>query len=249
MIRLDKYLADMGIGTRSEVKNFIKKGRIVVNGDVAKAADLKIDENTAEVMCDGKQVGYARFRYYLLNKPAGCVSATEDKLSETVLKFLKNEPIKDCFPVGRLDKDTEGLLLITNDGALAHNLLAPGKHVEKEYIAFTDKSISKEHFDQFGQGLDIGDDKPTMPAGIEEVSKEKAEALYELKSDLAADFTYEAVYKVTLNEGRYHQVKRMFEVCGANVVYLKRVRMGNLTLPESLSPGDYISLSVEDIIK
>lgn len=248
MIRLDKYLADMGIGTRSEVKNYIKKGRIVVDGEVVKAADLKIDENKAEVVCDGKKVGYVRFRYYLLNKPAGCVSATKDNLSETVLNFLKEEPVKDCFPVGRLDKDTEGLLLITNDGNLAHNLLAPGKHVDKEYIAFTDKIVDKEHLDRFSQGLNIGDDELTKPAEIAEVSEEEAAKILKLKSERTEDFEYEAVYRVVLHEGRYHQVKRMFEVCGANVVYLKRVRMGKIVLPDSLNPGEYITLSTNDII-
>lgn len=247
MIRLDKYLADMGIGTRSEVKKYIKMGRVVVDGEVARSGDVKLDENSAEVVFDGKIIGYVGYRYYLLNKPAGCVSATKDKLSETVMAYLKGEPVKDCFPVGRLDKDTEGALLITNDGTLAHNLLAPGKHVDKEYIAFTDNRLTGEQLIDFAKGLNIGDEELTAPAQIEEMPWDEANDIYSRKSISTEEFEYSAAYKVILHEGRYHQVKRMFEVCGANVVYLKRVRMGSVVLPDSLAPGEYIVLSPEDI--
>ncbi len=228
-MRLDKFLTEAGLGTRSEVKRLLKDGNVLVNLEVVKTPDFKVDEIKDEVFYKGERLLYEQFRYYMLNKPAGCVSATQDKLSETVIDLLKGEPVKDLFPVGRLDKDTEGFLLITNDGALAHRLLAPKKHVDKVYIAKVDKELSDSEMKNFKEGLDIGDEKQTLPADIE----------------CLEPFTY----RVTIHEGRYHQVKRMFEVFGSTVLYLKRMSMGGLLLDESLRIGEYKKLSDEDIQK
>ena len=184
----------------------------------------------------------------MLNKPAGCVSATKDGLSPTVIEFLKGEPTRDLFPVGRLDKDTEGLLLITNDGMLAHNLLSPKKHVDKTYIAYVDKPLGDEQFSLFKTGLDIGDETPTLPAEIVEASKNEIIENLEKASIAKENFSYSTVYKVILKEGRYHQVKRMFEHFGSKVVYLKRLSMGTLRLDSLLLPGHYRPLTPDEIL-
>ena len=230
MIRLDKFLADCGKGTRREVRNYIKAGRVRVDGNPIKDIGFKFDENVAEVTFDGVLLSFDRFRYYMLNKPAGVVSATKDNLSDTVLDILKDEVTKNCFPVGRLDKDTEGLLLITNDGTLSHELLSPKKHVEKEYIAVSDVTLSADGLRQFAAGLDIGDDTVTLPAVIEPFDCDNANG-----------------YKVIIHEGRYHQVKRMFEAVGGHIIALKRVRMGELRLDDTLAPGEYRKLTPDEI--
>lgn len=248
MLRLDKFLADMGIGTRSEVKKYLKSNLVTINGKIVKDSSVKVNPDSDQVMFDGKPVKYQEFFYYMLNKPAGCVSATRDGLSETVIEFLKDEPTRDLFPVGRLDKDTEGLLLITNDGMLAHNLLSPKKHVDKTYFAFVDKTLSQEEETEFSKGLDIGDDTPTLPAEIKLIDLEKAEQyLRANQSEATANLAYDAAYSVVLKEGRYHQVKRMFEHFGSTVNYLKRISMGNLKLDKELSPGQYRALTEEEI--
>lgn len=231
MIRLDKYLADSGIGTRSEVKKLIKAGRIKIGEVVIKDADFKVDPDNMVVLFDNQQINYEEYLYFMLNKPAGCVSATRDKLSDTVISFLEGEPTRDLFPVGRLDKDTEGLLLITNDGKLAHELLSPKKHVDKVYHATVTHKLSDQDMEKFRTGLDIGDEKPTLPAEIE---------LLDEKS---------ITYKVILREGRFHQVKRMFEALGSEVTYLKRMSMGSLMLDDSLEPGEYRRLTDEEIFR
>ncbi len=232
-MRLDKYLADCNIGTRSEIKKMIRSKRVSVNGKSVTEADMHIDENDALITLDGRIIRYEQYRYFLLNKPAGCVSATRDALSDTVIDFLKNENTKDLFPVGRLDKDTEGLLLITNDGVLAHRLLSPGKHVDKLYMAMVDKKLTDGEMKQFAEGLDIGDDSLTLPANISVKCSEGSNTKY----------------LVTIHEGRYHQVKRMFGVFGAEVVYLKRLAMGRLCLPDDLLPGKYLKLEPEAVKK
>ncbi len=228
-IRLDKYLADMGIGTRSEVKKLIQKGQVFVNENAVKKPETKIDTETDVVFCQGKPVTYAEFEYFMLHKPSGVVSATEDKKDKTVLDLI-NSNRKDLFPVGRLDKDTEGLLLITNDGQLAHRLLSPSKHVDKVYFARIDGKVTDEDVQIFAKGLDIGDDKPTLPA-----------KLVVLKSSDISEI------ELTIREGRFHQVKRMFHAVGKEVTYLKRLRMGTLILDENLPAGEFRELTKKEI--
>ena len=220
MMRLDKFLCEMGVGTRSEAKAYLKKGQVSVNGEIIKKPEVKIDENKDVICFQGQPLVYEAVQYFLLNKPAGCVTATRDSLSETVMSFLPDNRRDDLFPVGRLDKDTEGLLLITNDGQLAHELLSPRKHVDKTYFAVIDGEVREEHKQLFQDGLDIGDEDLTMPAKLEI-----------LKSGEVSEI------ELTIQEGRFHQVKRMFEAIGTKVTYLKRISMGPLVLGD-LKPGE-----------
>ena len=248
LLRLDKYLADIGIGTRSEVKKLLKQGLVSINGQIAKDSSVKVNPETDKVTYKGQELTYQEFHYYMLNKPAGCVSATRDGLSQTVIEFLKGEPTRDLFPVGRLDKDTEGLLLITNDGMLAHNLLSPKKHVDKTYIAYVDKHLDDEQLELFKSGLDIGDETPTLPAQIYKASDQEISENLEKASIDKENLSYSAVYKVILKEGRYHQIKRMFEHFNSKVVYLKRLSMGTLNLDSLLLPGRFRPLTPEEIL-
>ena len=209
MERLDKYLANAGIGTRSEVKKYIKSGRVSLNGTTVKNGEIKVDPELDEVLFDRACVRKEGFGYYLLHKPAGYVTATRDDHDSTVMDLLTIPGKDQFFPVGRLDKDTEGLLLITNDGDLAHRLLSPKKHVPKTYFARITGRISEDAKDAFKSGLDIGDEKPALPAELEivmtpENAPEKTEAFSEVR--------------VTVCEGRVHQVKRMFQAVGHEVV-------------------------------
>ena len=231
-IRLDKYLADMGYGTRSQVKRQITAGQVTVNEKPEKRPETKIDTETDSVSYCGTKVSYAQYEYYMLNKPAGTVSATEDRRESTVLDLLSERKRKDLFPVGRLDKDTEGLLLITNDGDLAHRLLAPGKHVDKEYYVEVEGQVTAEDAELFRIGVDIGDEKKTLPAALEIIRSSERSAVL-----------------LTICEGRFHQVKRMFHAVGKEVVFLKRVRMGGLKLDENLKPGEYRKLTKEEVEK
>ena len=156
MIRLDKFLSEMGVGTRQEVKQYIRKGKVEVDGEIAKRPELKVDETKANVTLDGERIGYASYVYYMLNKPSGVVSATEDKREKTVIDLIKGQKRKDLFPVGRLDKDTVGLLLITNDGNLAHRLLSPKHHVDKCYFAKVQGNVTKDDAEKFAEGVNIG---------------------------------------------------------------------------------------------
>lgn len=249
LLRLDKYLADVGVGTRSEVKKLLKQGLVSVNNKVIKDSSIKVDPVNDIVTFDGKKLIYQKYHYYMLNKPAGCVSATKDGLSQTVIEFLKNEPTRDLFPVGRLDKDTEGLLLITNDGMLAHNLLSPKKHVNKTYIAFVDKSLNEKEISEFKSGLDIGDETPTLPAEIY-VASESEVIKHQNKNLLESNnYSFKIAYIVIIKEGRYHQIKRMFEHFDSKVVFLKRLSMGNLLLDPQLQPGQYRALTSEELSK
>ena len=228
-VRLDKFLADAGAGTRSEVKKFIQKGKVQVNGVTAKKSEIKVSEED-EVVLDGNRIYQApEFVYYLLHKPAGYVSATEDKRDKTVMELVASDR-KGLFPVGRLDKDTEGLLLLTDDGELAHRLLSPKKHVDKTYYAKIDGQVTKEHIEQFREGLDIGDEKKTLPA-----------VLTILLSGPVSEI------EITIHEGRFHQIKRMFEAVGCKVTYLKRLSMGSLVLDETLPLGEYRSLTEAEL--
>lgn len=228
-IRLDKYLADMGLGTRTEVKRDIKKGRISVNGEIVKSPEYKIDIQTDVVLADGKEIAYEELVYYMLNKPQGVVSATEDRRDKTVLDLISEKKRKDLFPVGRLDKDTEGLLLITNDGELAHNLLSPKKHVDKKYFVRLKAPLSEENRKRLEEGVDIGEDKLTLPAQVFVLNEERDEA------------------EIIIREGKFHQIKRMFHAVGNEVVFLKRLSMGSLVLDEALLPGEYRLLTPQEI--
>jgi 16S rRNA pseudouridine516 synthase len=230
MIRLDKYLADMSIGTRTEVKKLIRQGKVAVDGLIVKNPDIKVDTGTQNVTYNGIAVTYETYEYYMLNKPAGVISATSDKTEKTVLDLIDSKKRKDLFPVGRLDKDTEGLLLITNDGELAHRLLSPKKHVDKLYYAKVEGTVGMEDIDAFAKGLDIGEGEYTKPA-----------KLIVLKSDVISEI------ELSIQEGKFHQVKRMFEAVGKKVIYLKRLEMGTLKLDEGLALGEYRPLTQKEI--
>lgn len=228
-IRLDKFLADMGLGTRSEVKKEIHKGQVRVNGIPERSPEYKLDIQKDLVEVNGRQISYAQQEYYMLNKPAGVVSATEDKKDMTVLDLIQEKQRKDLFPVGRLDKDTEGLLLITNDGLLTHQLLSPKKHVKKTYFVRVENPVSPEDIKILEEGVDIGEEKRTLPAEISCLSPEKNSLC------------------LTIKEGKFHQIKRMFQAVDNKVLYLKRLSMGSLTLDETLAPGEYRPLTKEEI--
>ena len=227
MIRLDKFLCEMEVGTRSQVKEMVKKGQVSVNGEIIKKADYKFDETTAKVCVKEREISYQRFYYYMLNKPAGVVSATTDNHDRTVLDLLKDAPGKDLFPVGRLDKDTEGLLLITNDGELSHNLLSPKKHVDKTYLVKTAEVVTSNMVQVLEKGVDIGEEKLTLPAKVKVMEDKEIE--------------------LTITEGKFHQVKRMLKAVDNEVVYLKRLSMGSLMLDEELELGEYRPLTEKEV--
>lgn len=235
-MRLDKFLADAGLGTRSQVKTIIRKGTITVNGVPAKKPEQSVNPETDQI-CDGsRELTAVKTVYYMLNKPAGYVSSTEEHDGPSVLSLLKDEagqsvPGKGLFPAGRLDKDTEGLLLITNDGALAHDLLSPRKHVEKTYFARVKGPMTKAVAEAFDRGLDIGEKRPTLPAKL---------IIVESGAEVSQ-------VTVTIREGKFHQIKRMFEKVGSEVLYLKRISFGSLTLDETLAPGTFRPLTEEEI--
>ncbi|MGB8454401.1 MAG: pseudouridine synthase [Anaerocolumna sp.] len=231
-VRLDKYLAHMGIGTRSEVKEYIRKGRVKVNGEIIKLPDLKLDALKCEVYFDNLKIEYETLEYYMLNKPAGVVSATADSHCTTVVELIESSKNKDLFPVGRLDKDTEGLLLITNDGDLAHRLLSPKKHVEKVYYARVKGRVTGEDVNIFKTGIKLEEDFTTLPARL--VIRKAGE---------------ESEIEVSIYEGKFHQIKRMFEAVGKEVLFLKRLSMGDLQLDVTMAPGDYRKLTEEELIK
>lgn len=219
----------MGMGTRSEVKKAIGKGLVSVDGCCVKKPETKIDMDCMQVTFGGQAVGYLQKEYYMLHKPAGVISATEDSKEKTVLDLIETKKRKDLFPVGRLDKDTEGLLLITNDGELAHRLLAPKKHVEKVYYAKIQGIVTEDDIHAFAEGVDIQEEKLTRPARLKIL---KAGDISEIL--------------LTICEGKFHQVKRMFEAVGKQVLYLKRLEMGPLKLDDTLKPGEYRELTEKE---
>lgn len=231
MVRLDKFLADMEIGTRSQVKDYVKKGLVCVNGVKINKSDIKIDENNDEIAFNGEILSFQEFYYYILNKPAGVVTATKDNHDKTVMDLLKDCPGKNLSPVGRLDKDTEGLLLITNDGMLSHNLLSPKKHVDKTYYVECDGTITEDKIKSLENGVDIKDEKPTLPAKVKLLESNQDKYIIEL----------------TIHEGRFHQVKRMIEAVDGNVTYLKRLTFGPLSLDANLALGEYRCLTENEI--
>jgi 16S rRNA pseudouridine516 synthase len=232
LLRLDRYISECGVLSRKQAVPAIKAGRVCVNGEVIDTPGYKIDEADT-VTLDGKELAYSKYSYYMLNKPQGCVSAVKDRLSDTVISYLKGVRTDGLFPVGRLDKDTEGMLLITNDGQLCHELISPKKHVEKVYYVVADKELPKEAAGAFAKGIDIGDDKVCLPAVLEEA---------ELNGDHKG-----FAYKLTITEGRFHQVKRMFYTYGSKVVYLKRICIGGVSLDEDLEPGAFRRLTDEEL--
>ena len=234
-IRLDKFLADMGKGTRSQLKEAARKGRIQVNGQVVKKADMKVKVPGDMVVFDGVPVTYVTMEYYMLNKPQGVVSATEDNRYQTVVDLIDEKNRRDLFPVGRLDIDTEGLLLITNDGPLAHRLLAPKKHVDKIYIAVCDGHVADQAVDEFAKGILLPDGLQCLPAKLEI-----------LERGVREEKPYTNV-QLTIREGKFHQVKRMMEAVGCPVVYLKRMTMGPIALDENLEPGQYRPLTEKEL--
>ena len=251
-IRLDKYLSELGIGTRSEVKKFISQGKVKVDNQVVKLSDIKIDTSLQKVFFEGENVVYEKYEYYVLNKPAGVISATKDNFHKTVIDIL-NVKRKGLAPVGRLDIDTEGLILITNDGELAHNLISPKKHVKKVYEALILGSLPSDLAKQFENGFDIGEDEITMPAKLEimpnitnlNISKILLDEIKKRAGNEVKDLTF---VKVTIYEGKYHQVKRMFLKFNTEVVFLRRVAMGGLMLEDlDIKIGEYKKLTSKEI--
>lgn len=227
-MRLDKFLANMNIGSRSEVKKYIKDSKILVNSKIEKDAGKIIDTENDKIFFNNQEITYIEKIYIMMNKPKGVVSATFDNLHKTVIDLL-DEKYKnfDIFPVGRLDIDTEGLLLLTNDGQLAHNLLSPKKHIEKTYYVEVNKEINEHDIKKFKDGIILDDGYKTMPAKLVIIENTR---------------NY-AKLNVTIREGKFHQIKRMFADLNAKVTYLKRIKMGNLVLDENLLLGNYRELT------
>ena len=236
-IRLDKYLTEMNKGSRSQIKEAAKKGRIQVNGQTEKKTDRKIDPQADQVLLDGKPVAYHAYEYYMLNKPQGVVSATEDRIHKTVIDLLGGEIRRDLFPVGRLDIDTEGLLLLTNDGELAHQLLSPKKHVDKQYYARVAGTLPPDSKEQIAAGMSLSDGTQVMPGELSILTPVCE----------CGEVSSETEILLTIREGKFHQVKRMFEALGCQVVFLKRLSMGSLRLDESLRPGEFRKLTEEEL--
>lgn len=234
-MRLDRYLAEMKQGTRSQTGALIRQGRVLVDGAVCREAKKKIRPGVTRVSLDGTEIAWARWEYFMLNKPQGVVSATSDAHAVTVTQLIGGALRKDLFPVGRLDIDTEGLLLLTNDGALAHALLSPRRHVDKVYFARVAGALHEGIGRRFEEGMSLPDGTRLLPASLQILRRSAQEN----------EPICEAL--VTIREGKFHQIKRMFEAGGGRVVYLKRLSMGPLTLDETLEPGEYRPLTEEEI--
>jgi len=230
-MRIDKMLSNLGFGSRKEVKKLLKDGSVQVNHKVVKDSGYHVDNEKDSVTVHGEEVQYREFIYLMMNKPPGVISATEDNRDQTVIDLLELEDsVLDPFPVGRLDKDTEGLLLITNDGQLAHKLLSPKKHVPKTYFAVINGEVTEEDILAFKRGVVLDDGYETKPGKLKII-----------KSGIRSDI------ELTITEGKFHQVKRMFQAVGKRVVYLQRLTMGPLELDESLELGEYRELTEEEI--
>ena len=232
-MRLDKFLVACAVGSRTEVKNLLKAGRVTVNGKKEKSAKLQIDEERDEIRFDGQVLEYEEFVYYMINKPQGVISATEDPKHRTVLDLLDDlARTKEVFPVGRLDIDTHGLLLLTNDGQLAHALLSPKRHVDKTYLAHVEGIMTQEDVETFVKGIPLKD-FTCQPAKLEIVSVDSVKN--------------QSLVRVTIAEGKFHQVKRMVSYCGKEVVDLQRLTMGTLALDENLERGEWRRLTKEEL--
>ncbi len=233
-MRLDKYLADMKIGTRSELKKAIRAKAVTVNGKTVRDPAAQVSEDD-QICWHGKPVKYESLVYYMLHKPAGIISASADSREKTVVDLIQEDTRKDLFPVGRLDRDTEGLLLITNDGTLAHRLLSPKHHVEKMYFAVVTGPVTEEDIAAFRDGITLEDGTLCRPAVLEkETGKETGDRPL-------------SPIRITITEGKFHQIKRMFQARGKEVLYLKRISMGPLTLDPALPPGAYRRLTDEEL--
>lgn len=232
MIRLDKYLADIGIGSRSEVKKYIKKGQVKVDNQLIKDIGYKVNLDKEKVYFDNNLLEYNKYIYLMLNKPAGVVSATRDNVHKTVIDLIDKKYQKNIFPVGRLDIDTEGLLLITNDGQLAHDLLSPKKKIPKTYYAKVQGQVTNKEVKEFENGLIIDDNFTALPAKLEILESGQVSKV-----------------NVTIYEGKFHQVKRMFEAVGMKVIYLKRISMASLELDKNLEISSYRQLTDDEIRK
>ncbi|OON87984.1 hypothetical protein BXO88_02075 [Oribacterium sp. C9] len=277
-MRLDKYLADMGVGSRSDIKKAIRKCKVTVNGEVVRDAGENVPEGAVITFFD-EEIVYQKYQYYMMNKPAGVISASEDRHQETVVDLIRDDAFggqtrRDLFPVGRLDKDTEGLLLITNDGQMAHRLLAPKHHIDKVYYAVVTGTVLEEDAEKFKRGIRFDEHLTAMPAKLEILStgktvKELADKLqlsfdperFErvrlsgagfVGAEGPADITDETVcseVKVVIQEGKFHQIKKMIRALPGDkdVLYLKRMSMGDIELDESLAPGEYRSLTEDEM--
>lgn len=233
-MRLDKFLANSGIGTRKEVKDILKNKKISVNDIFVKDGKIQIDEEKDIVKYEDKIIYYKPFVYIMMNKPAGVISATEDNHHKTVIDLLNNEyRTYDVFPVGRLDIDTEGLLLLTNDGVLSHNLLSPKKHVDKKYYVKIANSLNDDDIKMLENGIKLEENFVTKKAKVEIICN---------NSEKNENLAY-----ITISEGKFHQVKRMFKAVNNEVLYLKRVKMGSLSLDEKLKLGEYRELTEEEL--
>ena len=234
-MRIDKYLANMNVGSRKEVHQLIKKGIVAVNGTTVKTPKQQVKESD-QVTVNGDAVAYQKYHYFLLNKPKGVLSATEDRSQPTVISILApQDRYQGIVPVGRLDKDTTGLLLLTNDGQLNHELLAPGKHVDKVYRAEIAGIANDATVKTFASGMTLGDGTKLQPAELKILSQDEEHD--------------RSTTEIKIREGKYHQIKRMFGAVGMKVVELERISMGKLTLPANLKRGEYLELKLEDIIK
>ncbi len=229
-IRLDKFLSEMNKGSRSEIKTASKLGKIKLNGQIVKNTDIKVNPNEDEILYDGQRVVFNDFEYYILNKPAGVISATHDDKDRTVIDLIAGDKRKDLFPIGRLDKDTEGLLIITNDGELSHRLLSPSKHVKKIYYAKIEGIVTNDDIKNFSGGIRLKDGTITRPAELKII---KSNEISEIE--------------LTIYEGKYHQIKRMFAACGKHVIYLKRICMDNIYLDDMLKPGEYRRMTDDEL--
>ena len=230
-MRLDKFLAHMGFGTRKEVKSLIKSKAIQVNGVTIKDSAMQVNELEDSVSVYGEAVEYKQYIYLMMNKPPGVVSATEDTRDRTVIDLLEEEDRHFApYPVGRLDKDTVGLLLLTNDGDLTHRLLSPKKDVPKVYYAKVQGRVTEEDIQAFEEGVTLDDGYHTKPGYLKILSRGNISEI-----------------ELTITEGKFHQVKRMFEAVGKKVIFLKRLSMGDLTLDETLQEGEYRELTEEEL--
>ncbi|WP_315169030.1 pseudouridine synthase [Metaclostridioides mangenotii] len=230
--RIDKILSNLGYGSRTEIKKYCKNGLVVVNGATISNPGQQVDHESDEIHFEGKKVVYREFVYLMMNKPDGYISATTDKYDPVVIDLIDpSYLVFEPFPVGRLDKDTEGLLILTNDGKLSHRVLSPKKHVPKRYYARVSGVVGEDDIKAFKEGVVLDDGYKTMPSELEII-----------KSD------DESEIELTIHEGKFHQIKRMFESVGKEVVYLKRLSMGNLKLDESLELGEYRELTDEEVL-
>lgn len=232
MERLDKVLSNLGYGSRKEIKQIVKKGFVKVNNEVIKDNGMQIDPKVDEICINGEVIYYRKYIYLMMNKPAGVISATHDGRDETVIDLLDiDHQVFEPFPVGRLDKDTVGLLLLTNDGELNHRLIAPKYHVDKVYYAKINKIVTNKDVDAFKKGITLDDGYECKEAKLEIISASEDE------SEIL----------VTIQEGKYHQVKRMFEAVDKSVVYLRRIKFGGLELDENLEEGEYRELTEAEV--